>query len=188
MCEGIICHIMFLLQSQLPISSPSEQHLSILKSNQFWITILSATGSVAALHSNSYVQRIKSSVAELDRMLLENTIDMQLLQQILEYSDEVLIQHFKAIIKKDSEIITFESLRKLYNKYKNKIDQLSEFYKGFCSYPQVTDVNDFIHDIQKLVQNSNKVTLNQVLLDLINLKLFEIFLRLFFSNIPMRQM
>ncbi|CAI2172422.1 14093_t:CDS:2 [Funneliformis geosporum] len=159
LCEDILCHIMFILRNQLPIS---ERHLSILKSSQFWITILSATGSNANLRSNSLVQQVQTSIVELDRMLLEKTIDMQLLQQILEYSDDMLSQHFKAAIKGDREITTFKPFRKLYLDYKDRIAQLSDFYKEFCSIPQVTDANDFIHDIQKLVQNSNKVTLKQV--------------------------
>ncbi|CAI2163352.1 4918_t:CDS:2 [Funneliformis geosporum] len=161
-CEDILCQIMFYL-SQLPVTNPSEQHLSILRSSKFWNIIFRATGSVAKLHANSYVRHIQISIAELDRILLDYSIDMQLLQEILEYSDEILLKHFSTA---NDEAINdkISTLRILYyNVYTNQIDLLSGFYQEFCSAPKVTDSNDFIKNIQKLEQNLRKVTLKQVL-------------------------
>jgi hypothetical protein len=90
MSEDILCYIMTRLQMQ---SDTLEHHLNILKDFKFWNIILHATGNVAKLNSNPLVKRIKTSISELDN---EKAIDLQLLQQTLEYSDENLFQKFDA--------------------------------------------------------------------------------------------
>src|SRR5437870_5693576 len=126
MSEDLLYNIMTRLQSQSAAPSPSEYHLNILKASKFWIIILRATGSVAKLNSNSFVKRVKTSITELGGSLLEKTIDIQLLQKILEYSDDKLFQHFDAaVVKKKTlgdvvvprEEIT--KLRKLCNNYQH---------------------------------------------------------------------
>src|SRR5688572_15647040 len=104
MSEDILCHIMTRLQSQPSAPSPSEQHLNILKDSSFWKIILHATGSVEKLHSNPFVKFIKMTINELAALLLEKMIDVQLLQQILEYSDEKLFQHFDAAVPKKKSL------------------------------------------------------------------------------------
>ncbi|RIA80402.1 hypothetical protein C1645_882190 [Glomus cerebriforme] len=157
LCEDMICYIMFILKTKSTISDPSEQHLSILKSHKFWNIILNATGNVKRLKSNSYVQHIQMSIAELNRLLLEKTIDIKLLNQILEYSDEYLSQHFSMLktfnMKAMNDIITQDEivvLRIIINEdYANRLDQLIKFYEEFCSAPKVINVNDYIQDIQQ---------------------------------------
>src|SRR5947208_16584286 len=100
MSENILYHIMTRLQSQSFASNPSEYHLNILKARKFWNIILRATGNVANLYSNPFVQRVKNSVNELGGLLLEKNIYIQLLQQLLEYSDEELFQYFDAAVAK----------------------------------------------------------------------------------------
>src|SRR5438045_2692456 len=100
MSEDILCHIMSRLQSKSAAPSPSEHHLNILKSSSFWNIILRATGSVANLNSNPFVKHVKTSINELAGLLLEKKIDVQLLQEILEDSDEKLFQHFDAVVAK----------------------------------------------------------------------------------------
>jgi len=44
------------------------------------------------------------SINELGRLFLEKTIDIKLLQQPLEYSDEKLFQHFDSAVTKKGKI------------------------------------------------------------------------------------
>jgi len=108
------------------------------------------------------------SINELGRLFLEKTIDMKLLQQLLEYSDEKLFQLFDLAVTKKrknlGDVIVprdeIEKLRNLYENYQHKLDLLFKFYIGFCSAAQITDVND---DLQQHIQNSNEIKLKQVL-------------------------
>src|SRR4051812_15296920 len=100
MSEDILYHIMTRLQSQSTASSDSEHYLNILKASNFWNIILRATGNVAKLNSNPFVKNTKTSINELAGLLLEKTIDIQLLQEILEYDDGYLFRHFDAAVAK----------------------------------------------------------------------------------------
>src|SRR6266542_1325078 len=169
MSEDILYHIMTRLQGQLTALSLSEYHLNILKATRFWNVVLCATGSVLKLHSNPFFKRIKASVNELGGLLLEKTIDIKLLQQLLEYSDEKLFQHFDSAVAKEKNlgdvIVSREEiakLRRLCENYQLKLDILFKFYCGFCSAAQVTDVNDYIQDVQHM-RNLDKIKLKQVL-------------------------
>src|ERR1051325_8284071 len=140
MSEDILYHIMTRLQNQPSASDPSEHHLNILKASKFWYTILRATGNVAKLHAHPLVQRVKKSINELGGLLLERTIDIQLLQQILEYSDEKLFQHFDAAVAKEKalgDVIVsrdeIKILRKICTNYQRQLDILFKFYSEFCS-------------------------------------------------------
>jgi hypothetical protein len=105
MSEDILCHIMTRLQCQ-SATNLSEQHLNIFKDGEFWNIILRATGSVVKLNSNSFVERVRISINELGRLFFEKTINIQLLQQILEYSDsdEKIFQLFDAAAAKDKAL------------------------------------------------------------------------------------
>ncbi|PKY42427.1 hypothetical protein RhiirA4_397377 [Rhizophagus irregularis] len=171
MSEDILCHIIARLQSQSTVSNSSENHLNILGASKFWNIILRATGNVEKLHSNAFVQRVKMSINELGGLLREKTIDIQLLQQLLKYSDDQLFKHFDSAVSKKKalgDVIVsrdeITKLRELCNNYQLKLNTLFKFYSGFCSAAQVTDVNDYIQDIKQHMQNSNKVKLKQVLL------------------------
>ncbi|GES73776.1 hypothetical protein GLOIN_2v432849 [Rhizophagus clarus] len=170
MSEEILCHIMNRLQIQFPASSPSEQHLNILKANKFWKVILCATGEVSRLYSNPFVTRVRASINELGELLHEKMVDMQLLQALMVYNNETLFQHFNATILKEKgigyEIVSryeIVELRKLYNNFKTKLDVLFKFYTDFCLVNQVTDVDDYIKDIKNHEQNLNNVVLKEVL-------------------------
>ena len=151
------------LQSQSPESSVSEHHLNILKASDFWNIILRANGSVAKLNSHPFIKRVKMSINELAGLLCEKTIDIQLLQQILEYTDEYLFQHFDAAVNNkraiEDVIVSRDEiakLRKICNNYQIQLDVLSKFYSGFCSATQVTDVTDHIKDVEQRLQNLDK--------------------------------
>ncbi|GES90916.1 hypothetical protein GLOIN_2v1785271 [Rhizophagus clarus] len=170
MSEEILCHIMNRLQSQFSASNPLEQHLIILRASEFWRFILRATGEVAKLHSNPVVKRVKASINELGGLLREKTVDMQLLQQIFECTNEKLFQHFDAAVskKKDiGEVIVsrkeIAELRQICNNFETQLDVLFKFYTDFCPDPQVTDVDDYIQDLKQHMPNSNKVMLKEVL-------------------------
>ncbi|CAB4443214.1 unnamed protein product [Rhizophagus irregularis] len=170
MSEDILYHIVTILQSQSTVSSASEHHLSILKASKFWNIILRATGNVAKLNSNPFVKNIKMSINEIAGLLIEKTIDIQLLQQILEYNDEYLFRHFDAAVpkkKKLGDVIVsrdeIAKLRKIYNNYQTQLYVLSKFYNGFCPIEKVTDVADYIRDVKQQYQNLNKIKVKQVL-------------------------
>ncbi|PKY27156.1 hypothetical protein RhiirB3_477801 [Rhizophagus irregularis] len=169
--EDILYHIMTILQSQSTVSSASEHYLNILKASKFWNTILRATGSVAKLISNPFVKNTKTSINELAGFLLEKTIDIQLLQQILEFNDEYLFRHFDATVaekKALGDVIVsrdeIAKLRKICNNYQIQLDVLSKFYNGFCPNDKVTDVADYIRDVKQHLQNLDKIKVKQVLL------------------------
>ncbi|CAB4494066.1 unnamed protein product [Rhizophagus irregularis] len=171
MCEDILYHIMNRLESQSTVSSSSDHYLNIVKISKFWNIILRATGSVAKLNSNPFVKNIKTSINELAGFLLEKTIDVQLLRQILKYDDEYLFRHFDAAVDKKKAlgdvIISRDEiakLRKICNNYQNQLDVLSKFYNGFCPNDKVTDVADYIRDLKQHLQNSDKTKVKQVLL------------------------
>src|SRR6266536_6093501 len=94
MSEDILYHIMTKLESL--------EQFDILKENKFWNIILNATGSVTKLNSNPFVKCAKTSINKLDGLIPEKTINLQLLQQTLEYSNEKLFQQFDvtAVVKK----------------------------------------------------------------------------------------
>jgi hypothetical protein len=170
MSEDILYHIITKLQNQSSTSNPSEQHLNILGTSQFWCTILRATGNVAKLHSNPFVQRVKYSINKLGESLREKTIDIQLLQQLLECSNEKLFQHFDAAVFEKKAIVDviiskdeIEELRELCDNFQFKLDMLFKYYTVFCPVSQVTDVDDYIQDVKKQMPNSNKVMLKEVL-------------------------
>ncbi|GBC06549.1 hypothetical protein RclHR1_06900002 [Rhizophagus clarus] len=171
MSEAVLCHIITILQNQLSVANnPSEHHLNILRASEFWRIIFRATGEVAKLHSNPFVKHVKESINELGGLLCEKTVNMQLLQQLLECTDERLFQHFDAAISKENSIedvivsrYEIVELRKLYNNFKTKLDVLFKFYTDFCLVNQVTDVDDYIKDIKNHKQNLNKVMLKEVL-------------------------
>jgi hypothetical protein len=166
MSEEILYYILDKLQSQSSASNP-QFYLYILKTEQFWNIILRATGNVKKLHSNPYIQHVKMSINELGVLLREKTIDVQLLQQLFEYSDEKLFQIFDAAVAKKKVLgdVIFSrdeiaKLRKLCENYQLQLDILYKFYNGFCS--QVTDVNDYLQDLKQRMPNSNKLNLKQV--------------------------
>ncbi|RIA80717.1 hypothetical protein C1645_838197, partial [Glomus cerebriforme] len=166
--EDILCYIMIKLQSQSIASDPSEYHLDILGASKFWNIIFRATGNVKNLHSSLFVQRVRMSVNELGGLLCEKMIEIQLLQQLLEYSDEKLFQHFDAAVIKENDVIIsrdeITELRKLYDNYQLQLEILFKFYTRFCSVVQVTDVNCYIQDVNQNRQNSSKLKLKQILL------------------------
>ncbi|CAB4443923.1 unnamed protein product [Rhizophagus irregularis] len=172
-CEDIICYIITRLQGQLlPESVDSEPYLNVIQSiryNEFWFLILNATGSVEKLSANSCIQSLQMSITKLNGSLLEKMVNMQLLQRLLENNtDERLFQYFNNTIGRNSTLVVSQDkiaeIRKLYLDHKNQLGQLLKFYSEFCSASHVTDVNNYIHDIQQRMENFDKINLNQVLL------------------------
>ncbi|PKB95996.1 hypothetical protein RhiirA5_472770 [Rhizophagus irregularis] len=167
MSEDILYHIMNRLQSQSIASSASGLYLNILKASKFWNIILRATGSVTKLNSNPFVKNTKTSINELAGLFREKTIDIQLLQQILEYDDEYLFRHFDAAVAKKKalgDVIVsrdeIAKLREICNHYQIQLDVLSKFYIRFCPNDKVPDVADFIRDVKQHLQNLDKTKLS----------------------------
>ncbi|GBC04618.1 hypothetical protein RclHR1_05780009 [Rhizophagus clarus] len=169
MSEDVLYHIMTRLQSQSTASNTSEHYLNILKASSFWNIILRASGSVAKLNSNPFVRNIIMSINELAGLLRGKAIDIQLLQQILEYDDEYLFRHFDAAVAKQKtlgDVIVsrddIAKLRETCNIYQIQIDALSKFYSGFCPTEKVTDVADYIRDVKQRLQNLDKIKMKQL--------------------------
>lgn len=116
------------------------------------VIILNATGNVEKLRANAYIQRIKTSITELNRLLLEKRINMRLLQLLLEYSDEQIFQYFEETISKnksmDDVIISQEEIAELRKYFQLEIEMFIKFLDKFCSSAQVIDRNDFIRNMQ----------------------------------------
>jgi hypothetical protein len=155
------------LQRQLSSSDSTKFYLNVLRASDLWNFILRATGNVAKLNSNPFVNNIKMSINELAGLLLEKTIDVQLLQQILEYTDEYLFRHFDVAVAKNKslgDVIVsrdeIAKLRKIYDNYRTQLDILDKFYIEFCPAEKVTDVADYIRDVKHL-QNLDKIKLKQ---------------------------
>src|SRR3954452_18191733 len=165
MSENILCHIMTRLQDQSTISIPSEPYLYVIKGSKFWRIILRATGSVENLNSNPFLKRVKMSINELGALLLKKTIDIKSLQQLLEYSDEELFDHFDAAVAKKNalgDVVVSQNeianLRKLYGNFQCQFDILFNFYGKYCS--AATDVNIYLQHLQ----NSERINLKQAVL------------------------
>ncbi|RGB41526.1 hypothetical protein C1646_752088 [Rhizophagus diaphanus] len=147
MCEDILCYIMTRLQHYL-----SDQHINIMNSRKLWVIILNATRNVGKLRANAYIQRIKTSITELNRLLLEKRVNMRLLQLLLEYSDEQIFQYFEETIGKnksmDDVIISQEEIAELRKYFQLEIEMFIKFLDKFYSSVQVIDRNDFIRNMQ----------------------------------------
>ncbi|UZO24840.1 uncharacterized protein OCT59_017134 [Rhizophagus irregularis] len=176
MSEDILYHIMTILQNQASaFTSSQHHHLNILKAGKFWDAILFADGNVSKLNSHPFIKRIGGSINELGLLFVEKMIDMQLLQQLLVYSDKRLFTYFCSASKKNflGDIIVFRAItvtrdeiakiRKLYNNYRFRNAILLTFYTEFCPVAQVTDVNDYIKDIKQHTTNLDKVEMKQAL-------------------------
>ncbi|PKY44126.1 hypothetical protein RhiirA4_442952 [Rhizophagus irregularis] len=169
MCEDILCYIMFTLQKQTFMTDILEVYLSIIKSSRFWIIILNATGNVENLKASPYYQYIKMSTFELNKLLLEKSLNMRLLQQLLDFSDEQLFRYFREVIRENNGnnmIISknnITTLRDLYYDFELQLNQLLVFYNGFCSDSKVTDVNHYIRDVRQRMEHTDNISLRQVL-------------------------
>ncbi|CAB5385540.1 unnamed protein product [Rhizophagus irregularis] len=117
------------------------------------------------------MKNIKTSINELAGLLIERTIDLKLLQQILKYDDEYLFRHFDSAVPKKKalgDVVVsrdeIETLRKVYDYYQIKLDMLSKFYSIFCPSEKVKDVTNYIRDVKQNLQSLDKIKAKQVFL------------------------
>jgi len=124
MSEDILYHIM----SKLQMRTESLEHFDILKDNKFWNIILNATGNVKKLNSNPFVKRARTSIKKLDELIPEKSVDLQLLQQTLEYSDEKLFQRFDLTIGKKKALSDYsqDEIVSFFNNENNEKSGLKE--------------------------------------------------------------
>src|ERR1043166_3486673 len=92
------------LSGKSTIFDPSEYYLYTLKENKFWRIILHATGSIEKLNSTPTVKCAIASINELGELLLTKKIEVKLFQQLFEYPDEVLFDHFDVAVSKKKSL------------------------------------------------------------------------------------
>src|SRR3954447_12340197 len=87
-------------------------HLSLFESADFWIVILRASGNVENFHSHPLIQEAKTAVLKLATMINDGSIDIHLLQDLLERDDNFLHHYLNSAKynKFSGEIITKEKL------------------------------------------------------------------------------
>ncbi|RHZ89175.1 hypothetical protein Glove_18g29 [Diversispora epigaea] len=176
-CEELLCHIMTLFRNKLLDQFdfeiiPTSFHLSLLSGGEFWRVILSARGSVESLNEHYYVLNVRRAISQLGRMIVDETIDIRLLQDLLKYDDEFLLTYFNSvsIINEDDDkeiVITEEILnviRKKCGDYEQTFECLNSFYIKYCPSNKVTDVQDFIQDLhdKKNLWESTSLQMTQI--------------------------
>lgn len=114
-------------------------HKLLLISSKFWVCILKATGSVELLNQHIYLRTVHQSIIQLAGKLLDRSIEIKMLKDILHYKDKYLLNYFSTIstILTISTNVNFtknhiQSLRNKYASYIDKLNKLNIFYKQFC--------------------------------------------------------
>jgi hypothetical protein len=138
--------------------------LNILKTYRFWRLIFNATGRVENLHSHSYVKHVRGLIIKFADMIIEESITIRSLQEILDIDDDSLINFFNFSVKNEKfgkDVI--KRLRQKHRGYVLKMDQLRTFYDNFCPIEKVKDVQKFLDDINNRNNNLENTTLKEVL-------------------------
>ncbi|CAG8466565.1 13541_t:CDS:10 [Ambispora gerdemannii] len=172
LCEETVFHILTKLQeNSLNIEMDEVEiiddnfHKSLLASSNFWVCILKATGFVEGLHSrHTYVITARQAIIQLARKLLDKSIEINMLKDILDYNDNILLAYFSTIDGSSNLNITkivLQYLRDSYEVYMNKLNQLDVFYKRFCA--KATDVKEYLSDLTIKLNMQEKVTFENTL-------------------------
>ncbi|CAG8724842.1 5621_t:CDS:1, partial [Dentiscutata heterogama] len=171
LCEDIVFHILTKLQESLSNTDMNEMdivednfHNILLASSSFWVCILKATGSVEGLHSrHMYVKTVRRAINQLAKKLLDKSIEINMLKNVLGYDDNNLLAYFSTIYETSNLKITkkvLQDLRDSYVSYMNKLNKLNVFYKRFCV--KATDKQDYILDIETKLNMQEIVTLENI--------------------------
>ncbi|CAG8479091.1 963_t:CDS:10 [Gigaspora margarita] len=164
--EDVLCHIMTRLQTSFASQNFSDNfHLSLLKFGEFWIQLLKATGSVDKLHSHPQINEVRNAISHLAENLIEESINIYLLQELLKKDDDFLLTYFGFAIMREGlssinkDILT--NIREKYRIYELGLDHLNSFYTEFCPQSIVFDVKEYIDDIYEIHQRKKDITLRE---------------------------
>ncbi|CAG8489458.1 2568_t:CDS:2, partial [Dentiscutata heterogama] len=162
--EDVLCYIMTRLQNSYDSQTFSENfHLSLLKSGDFWIQLLKATGSVDKLHSHPQITEVRNAISHLAEILIEESISIDLLQELLKKDDDFLLTYFGfAIMKDDLSSINKDILTNIREKnriYGLGLNYLNSFYTEFCPQSIAFDVKEYLDDIYEMHQRKKVITL-----------------------------
>ncbi|CAG8495506.1 695_t:CDS:10, partial [Dentiscutata erythropus] len=162
--EDVLYYIMTRLQNSCDSQTFTENfHLSLLKSGDFWIQLLKATGSVDKLHSHPQIKEVRNAISHLAEILIEESISIDLLQELLKKDDDFLLTYFGFAIMKDDlpsinkDILT--NIRKKNQIYGLGLDYLNSFYTEFCPQSIAFDVKEYTDDIYEMHQRKKVITL-----------------------------
>ncbi|CAB4467000.1 unnamed protein product [Rhizophagus irregularis] len=168
--ENIVYHVMTYLEAKDKIiknnTNLSAVILRLLENYRFWSLIFNATGLVDNLYSHPYVKQVQGLIFKFDAVILREDITIRSLQEILEYDTRILhpFFNFSAEKEKISEYL-IKNLRKNYQGYILKIEQLRSLYDKFCPIEKVRDVQNFLYDINNRNNNLGNLTLKETLAD-----------------------
>ena len=95
--------------------------LNLLKTYRFWRLIFHATGQVEYLHSHSYVKQVREIILKFDNIIIEETITIRSLQEILDYDTNILSDFLNFPAKKEEiSVDLIKNLRKYRHGYNLK--------------------------------------------------------------------
>ncbi|CAJ0853177.1 12352_t:CDS:2 [Entrophospora sp. SA101] len=170
LCELIMIFIMKKLQGQNTLNNDSEYYVNLFQSKEFWVMIFNATGSIEHLHSHELVLHYKQSINDLAELISDGNINFTLLKKLIVNNDENFIRIFNSATtdKKfgSSVIMTktiLDNVKKESKNYEHRLDCLSTFYIGFCQSEKVTDVHDYINNLEEKMKSLTKIKFNDIL-------------------------
>jgi hypothetical protein len=138
-------------------------HLFLFKSANFWTVILRATGNVENFHSHPHVQEAKNAIIKLATMINDGSIDIRLLQNLIEKNDDFLHYYLNSA-KSSNQIITkkkLDEVRKKCRDYEQRLNKLNEFYLVFCQ--KANDVENYLDELKERSNNLDKISIEETL-------------------------
>ncbi|CAG8515793.1 10695_t:CDS:10 [Dentiscutata erythropus] len=160
-CEEILCFILDRLQQakDVKFSEIESFQLSMFQFAKFWMTIFKAEGHTEKLCSHPYFKEACETVIHIATSIKDRTITIRLLQKIFKYffikSNRVLRDYLNSAMKNypgEYNIIPCEVIEESYSRcyeYILILERLQKFYKQFCPSQLVTDVKQYLDNLEK---------------------------------------
>ncbi|CAG8716350.1 6385_t:CDS:2 [Acaulospora morrowiae] len=130
--------------------------------SKFWIFLLNATGEVKELLDNSCVKRVREKISQLVCTMKDKSIKTGLLSELVEYSNDRLINCINAVIGPEGKVITNEMLdyfRENLRGHSNIVQNLDFFYSKWCV--KAVDVQFYLDDLTEKKNNSTFLEMSQ---------------------------
>ncbi|CAG8668949.1 16531_t:CDS:2, partial [Acaulospora morrowiae] len=153
LCQVVLCYMLRVIQDK----NDDDDHLRRLyfKLAKFWIFLLNATGEVKELFNHSCVKRVREKISQLVCTMKNQSIKTGLLSELVEYSNDRLINCINAVIGPEGKIITNElldSFREKLRDHSNTIQNLKSFYSKWCV--KAVGVQFYLDDLTEKKNNS----------------------------------